>query len=475
MFTAVSHWFDRVLRDHSNRYALQVAIAYTIGSLFVIVPPINRTFSNTVWVSFTIVMVLDNTVGGIANLSIRRVIGTVIGGVAAMIGMTIIRLIFNTWTIGADIVLACYFFIQVFWIAKLKHRPALSNACSIGLLTTAVIGLSGYTDLTHDNITASVVLASWRILCVILGIIIALISSLCVFPVQASRSMRTNIGTALEETADLFEQAADYYLELNATPPLSVEEDERIAPSISVASILSRTPQPSRAPSPHHSPPPPPTDPITTSCDKALKVLNQLQTEATRMQNVSSEYYLQLPLHLFRRERCRRDLLRAARYTQAINSMKRIVWPLVSYRLLLPLVQLGGPTVHQRITPTQSTLQSFQDSLTVMRRLGAMLKDRQRRLREHPDWYILQRLVNKGQAQIQLELAQVVGLGVDNDGSLDGLKLISYYGFLVRSAMIWEGLNDMVDQLGPQWHSRRSSITTLNPLDSTFVLDLSRH
>jgi hypothetical protein len=76
-------------------------------------------------------MVLDNTVGGFLNLSIRRIVGTVVGGVAAMVGMTIIRVIFSTWNIGADFVLASYFFVQVFCIAKLKHRPALSNACSI--------------------------------------------------------------------------------------------------------------------------------------------------------------------------------------------------------------------------------------------------------------------------------------------------------------------------------------------------------
>jgi hypothetical protein len=50
IFTAMAQWFDRALRDHSNRYALQVAIAYTIGSLFVMVQSINKTFSNTVWV-----------------------------------------------------------------------------------------------------------------------------------------------------------------------------------------------------------------------------------------------------------------------------------------------------------------------------------------------------------------------------------------------------------------------------------------
>lgn len=298
--------------------------------------------------------------------------------------------------------------------------------------------------------------------------------------------MRTNIGEALEETADLFEKTADYYLDLKTpdTPSLASTP----APSISVASILSRTPralEEDQQPSSDENDSDDNNDakdPINDSCDKALKVLNKLQTEATRMQNVSSEYYLQLPLHLFRghRERCRRDMLRAARYTQAINSMKRIVWPLVSYRLLLPLTQLSphSSSAAERIVPTQSTLESFRDSLVVMRRLGAMLKDRQRRLREHPDWYTLQRLVNKGQSLIQIELAQLVQLSAKETTSsapLDGLKLISYYGFLVRASMVWEGLNDMVDQLGPQWHSRRSSITTLNPLEPTFVLDLSRH
>ncbi|CAO3587213.1 unnamed protein product [Absidia cylindrospora] len=218
---SIATWFDHALRDQSNRHALQVAIGFTIGALFVIIQPINNTFANTVWVSFTVVMVLDNTVGGLLNLSLRRMLGTAVGGILAMIGMTIVKVIFPDWGVAADIVLLCYLFIQVFFIAKCKKWPNLANASSIGLLTTAVIALSGYTNLAEEDITHSVVLASWRMLNVILGIVIAMLAAF-VFPIQASRTMRTNLGNALEETADLFESTAEYYLEIKATkaPPL---------------------------------------------------------------------------------------------------------------------------------------------------------------------------------------------------------------------------------------------------------------
>ncbi|KAI8084655.1 aluminum activated malate transporter-domain-containing protein [Halteromyces radiatus] len=495
--------FDRLIQNNGNRYALQVAIAFSIGSLFVFIEVISNGMMNTVWVPITITLVHDNTVGGFVFLGGQRILGTLIGGGLSMIGMTLARVLFPTWGISANIFLSCYLFVQVLSITKLKERPQIATACGIALVTTAVISLSGYPGLINDKISASVEFASWRILNVIVGIIIAMCSVLCIFPIQASRAMRDNVGESLKATADLFEKAAEYYLEVNISP----QSTTAVSPSMflnkhdhlntttlhhqSVANVISRSSSPTRPFSNDEQQQErqlstaDTSDTITQLCDKALGILKKLQNEALRMKTVSSEYYLQLPFHLLlgQRERYRRDRLRAARYADAIDDVKQIVWLVVSYRLLSPLVQLSmtsqqldlsgvdaflqsslNKTVYQRIVPTQSTLESFKDSLHVMRRLGAMLKDRHHKLSDHPDWYRLGQRVHQGQSHIQHELVQLVQLAGDN---VDGMKLVSYYGFLVRCAMIWAGLNAVIDKLGPQWHARRSrhssSSTSLNP------------
>lgn len=76
--------------------------------------------------------VLDNTVGGFLNLSVQRLMGTLIGGAASIVVMTITRAIFQpNWEWQAAVVLCVFMFIQVFFIAKLKVIPKYAYAGSI--------------------------------------------------------------------------------------------------------------------------------------------------------------------------------------------------------------------------------------------------------------------------------------------------------------------------------------------------------
>ncbi|KAG0175036.1 hypothetical protein DFQ30_001033 [Apophysomyces sp. BC1015] len=196
---------------------------------------------------------------------------------------------------------------------------------------------------------------------------------------------------------------------------------------------------------------------IDDLCNKALAILTRLQVESTRLRNVANEYYLEKPFHLLFHGMRYHDhsVRRAKRYSDAIDAMKRIVWPLVSFRLLLPLRSLNTDGHHNRTALTKVTLENFGDALRIMRRLGEMLKDNQRPLSEYPDWYLLERAVSKGHMHITNELQQT--LQMDTLSDMDGVKLLAYYGFLVRCSMIWEGLKVVVEKLGPQVSSRRSS------------------
>jgi hypothetical protein len=328
--------------------------------------------------------------------------------------------------------------------------------------------------------------------------------------------MRKNLGKALEDAADLYKKSSEYYLDFSGHTTADVDEslastiarrlpaemiEEANSQHLSITDILTRafSTQPLEASADtqnqirqqidesnrfwtHDS--------ISDISDQAFGVLAKLQVEATRLRNVSNEYYIQIIFHIFGggRDRCKRDMRRAKRYNEAIKAIKGVIWPLVSFRLLLPLISLSQTTsrldelkdVHpdrvlkppdsitlqERITPTKETLESFHDSLTVMLRLGKILKNHKKSLSEFPDdWIDIDRMVTAGNLHIQRELKLIIKVAMYTDNT-DGLKLLSYYGFLVRCSIIWDGLKTVVEKLSPLNGSlsRASSMGTGTPL-----------
>lgn len=145
-------WIHKQSTSPDNRYAFQMATAFTIAALLVVIDPISDIFPNVFWVGkkgriffyiffyttkqfligVSVVTVLDNTVGGFLNLSVQRLMGTLIGGAASIVIMTITRAIFHpNWEWQAAVMLCCFMFIQVFFIAKLKVLPKYAYAGSI--------------------------------------------------------------------------------------------------------------------------------------------------------------------------------------------------------------------------------------------------------------------------------------------------------------------------------------------------------
>lgn len=264
----------------------------------------------------------------------------------------------------------------------------------------------------------------------------------------------------MEKAADLYQHSAEYYLDftqggshgslasiLERRMSLRMQASEHDQPTIkeTLQRIFSNTP--ATTDNSHDQ------DEITRISNEAIRVLSQLQTESTRLRNVSNEYNVQVCFNLLGgKDRRKRYMRRAKRYNESIEAMKRIVWPLASFRLLLPLVQQTDEEVHSlraRMTPTRETLECFADSLTIMRKLGEILKDHQRPLSDFgEDWAEIHRMVAVGHIHAQRELKETVKIGIHRD-NMDGYKLIAYYGFLVRCSMIWEGLKTVVDKLSP--------------------------
>ncbi|KAI8993257.1 aluminum activated malate transporter-domain-containing protein [Pilobolus umbonatus] len=506
--SAVYRWTSRQYMDASNRYAFQMCVAFTISALFVIIDPVSDTFPNVFWIGVSVVTVLDNTVGGILSLSLQRLIGTLIGGLSSMVIMTVTRLIFHPqWNWKAEVLLASLMFIQVFFIAKIKMRPNMSYAGGIGLLTTVIILLSGYSDLVNDRLSYCAELAAWRILNLIIGIVVAMMVSLFVFPVKASGMMRKNLGKVMEDAARLYEQSSEYYLNFSGESTSAVDETltsnrvrrlptfviEQNKGRMSISEIISRifSTQPPDMESniqhqirqrieeshdfwTHES--------ITEISNEAFNALVKLQTESNRLVNVTNELYIRIIPRLLRggKETRKKHIRRSKRYNDAIEAMRRIVWPLVSFRLLLPLISLSKTFEHggmngafdvsdknslqEKITPTKDTMLSFQDSLRVMRKLSVVLSDINTPLKEFTDdWIEINRLITAGTLHIQNELKQTVQVAMYYQ-NMDGLKTISYYGFLVRCSMIWDGLMTVAEKLGPSMKTlRRRSIMDDRP------------
>ncbi|KAG1052695.1 hypothetical protein G6F43_005177 [Rhizopus delemar] len=450
-------WICDQCKDDKNRYAFQMATAFTLAALFVVIKPVAHIFENAFWIGVAVVTILDNTVGGFLTLSFQRIIGTVVGGVLSIIVMTIVRAIFQPqWDARAAVLLCFFMFAQVFVIARLKQLPNYSYAGGIGLLTTVIILLSGYNDIIHGRLSKVSELGAWRTCNLVIGVVIAMMVSFCVFPVTSTGIMRANLGKSMEKSANLYQRLAEFYLDfkqgesdhslvsmLERKAPI---EDEQEPPSIkeTLQRIFSNTQ----------------TDPqvnqnqvwtndeITTISNEAIAILFQLQTESTRLRNVSNEYNFRLFFYFLEggKDHCKRYMRRAKRYNEAIDAMKRTVWPLASFRLLFPLIHSDQKT---RMTPTRETLECFADSLTVMRKLGSILKDRQRPLSDFKeDWLEIHRMVAAGNAHAQRELKETVQIGM-NHQNMDGYKLLSYYGFLVRFSAIWDGLKTVVDLLSP--------------------------
>ncbi|KAI7856743.1 aluminum activated malate transporter-domain-containing protein [Circinella umbellata] len=544
---------QRQIVCNDNRYALQMGVAFLIATLFVVVEPITKFAPNAFWVGVSVVTVLDNSVGGFLALSIQRMIGTFIGGGLSIFVMTLSRVIFPIWSPGATVFFCFLMFCQVFAIARIKLRPNMNYAGGIGLLTTVIILLSGYPNLIHDKISGSAELGFWRVFDLIIGIFIAMWVSLCIFPLKARNAMRKNLGESLEEAADLYERAAIYCLDLTnldgATKlpvKLDIEHTKKetgvsgesanhnnnrynddtnddaykykqndtnkevkqknmttIGLMTDTCSDNNKTPEVQqsslRQTAIQIEEPLQRTSLATTTlnqdmeiwnhelinelCDKAFHVLSRLQTESTRLRSVNKEYYLQVSFHYI--------FSGGRRESDSIDAMKRIVWALVSFRLLLPLIRLdngkeeefvykhssmkfnnntgtdntstatAATTIHDRVTPTKALLENFEDSLWVMRKLATMLKDTKKKLSDEPDWPILQWHVMNGTSLVQQELLDTINI-IRSSDHVDGLKLLSYYGFLVRCSTIWQGLESIVNKLGPQRQKRQSSVSTFS-------------
>ncbi|KAL0079511.1 hypothetical protein F4703DRAFT_1918868 [Phycomyces blakesleeanus] len=474
----IKSWLRSQWKDDSNRHAFQLATAMAIASLFVVIGPIDAVFKNSFWVhiyfthvcintsffknsvAVSVVTILDTSLGGTLHSSTQRMFGTLISASLSVFSMVVSKAIFPQWNWHAAILFTTFLFLQAFFIAKIKQRPSTAFAGNVGMITTAILSLSGYSNIIKDDIYGILRLAMWRIVDLLIGFVIVMWICLCIFPSKAKRTLRKNLSKALNEAADIYEEMAGCYLYSNKCVP---ETSARVQDTgTNTLGEVSR-------------------HPCLLSCSncvedvnkRALGVLARLHKESARLPNVSKESYFTMPTRLLfgsGRTQWRRDLDQTKRYSEVLSAINQIFLSCLSFRLLAPLVRSEvlsskssltqnessgsepaqprdvrhAHTFHSCIAPSKTVRESFLDSLKVIRKLALMLRDGEQNLSDHPDWPIVRLTIFRGSIYIQQGLAEMTE---DNQNEMIGSKSLIHYGFMIRCSMIWQSLEIIVENL----------------------------
>lgn len=186
---------------HLCKSALGVILAIAIGNQLDRLQPDIWSFSDTTWSAVTVLVVLQANLGGLVKASTSRLQGTVIGGSCS----TLVGLLMGFSPFSAGL--------AVF----------LSLACCLTAGLNDALRLAGLTSLIVQSSFALGVSQPWlvglgRLTSVLVGILIAFVISLLLWPQQALRQLD-------QELRSLFADAAQLYSDLN----LNGNQDEAIA------------------------------------------------------------------------------------------------------------------------------------------------------------------------------------------------------------------------------------------------------
>ncbi|BAD78463.1 unknown protein [Synechococcus elongatus PCC 6301] len=186
---------------HLCKSALGVVVAIAIGNQLDQIQPDIWSLSDTTWSAVTVLVVLQANLGGLVKASTSRLQGTVIGGSCS----TLVGLLLGFSPLSAGL--------SVF----------LSLACCLTAGLNDALRLAGLTSLIVQSSFALGVSQPWlvglgRFTSVLVGVTIAFIISLLLWPQPALRQLD-------QELRSLFADAAQLYTALN----LNGDQDEAIA------------------------------------------------------------------------------------------------------------------------------------------------------------------------------------------------------------------------------------------------------
>ncbi|KAJ0972755.1 hypothetical protein J5N97_020714 [Dioscorea zingiberensis] len=182
-------------------HSLKVGIALTIVSTLYYVTPMFKGFrSSTIWAVLTVVLVLEFTVGGTLTKGLNRAVATLL---AAALGMGAHHIAILTGDKGEVILLGFFIFIVAVIATFLRFMPEIKKRYDYGvmifMLTFSLVGISSFRD------EETFMLAYKRLLTIAIGVAIALVVSVLVFPVWAGEDLNMLMGANLEKLANSLE------------------------------------------------------------------------------------------------------------------------------------------------------------------------------------------------------------------------------------------------------------------------------
>ncbi len=172
---------------HKFKHAFQVSLAVFISLIIPIIPPMQDTLNFSLWTTFTIVFIADEFVGGTSIASIRRVAGTVLGGISGALILVV--------SLDNQPVLLTLLFVWVFLSAYVGTHPSYGYIGKVSAFTSVII-LLGYSSTSTDSIRA---FAYKRIEQTYYGVIVYLLVMSLVFPVLDTTLARNRVRTVIKD------------------------------------------------------------------------------------------------------------------------------------------------------------------------------------------------------------------------------------------------------------------------------------
>jgi uncharacterized membrane protein YgaE (UPF0421/DUF939 family) len=172
---------DRIINS------LKTGVACFLGLLITEIPGF-RGMSQWIVISIVVVMSSQINLGGVIKQSYVRIIGTIGGAIVA--GISVLFFAHQQLILWLILLISCMFFTYI-----ASGKGDTKRAGTLGAVTAIMILLTSPPNFQ---------VLLWRPVEIVIGIMIALMVTIFILPIQATVRLKSNLGSALEELRNLF-------------------------------------------------------------------------------------------------------------------------------------------------------------------------------------------------------------------------------------------------------------------------------
>ncbi|XP_015936013.1 aluminum-activated malate transporter 2-like [Arachis duranensis] len=184
-------------------HSLKVGFALTLVSMFFYVQALYDSFGvNTLWAIMTVVVVMEFSVGATLGKGLNRMAATLLGG---FLGFGVQQLATLPGKTNQPILLAIFLFIIGAVMTYIRCIPGVKAkydyGFSIFILTFSLVSISGYRNDESETLE----LSCKRLFTIIIGSILSMIVSACIFPVWIGEDLHNSVAKNIEKIGDFLE------------------------------------------------------------------------------------------------------------------------------------------------------------------------------------------------------------------------------------------------------------------------------